>query len=311
MNAKDLMLHQPAIIVHGGAWEIPKELQEDAKEGCSRAAAAGWDALMNGGSAVQAVEAAVRVLEDDPTFDAGRGAVLNAVGEIELDAIIMDGVDLNLGAVLAVKNLPHPITLARLVMTESEHAVLACAGAEAFARSQELPFCPAEALIVRREAERWRNTALEKTQGSLSEAYRRSESPRGTVGAVALDDRGHVAAATSTGGTFNKQPGRVGDSPLVGCGAYADDCVGAVSATGDGEQLMKIVISKSACDFLERGKTAQQAADAAISLLTERTDGQGGLIVLGKRGDIGMAHSTQGLAYAYVGRERMHCGIRV
>lgn len=304
------MSHQPAIIVHGGAWEIPKELREDAAEGCSAAAAAGWEILASGGSALQAVEIAVRALEDDPTFDAGRGSVLNAAGEIELDAIIMDGSDLNLGAVLAVKGVRHPITLARLILTESEHTILACAGAEAFARQHGLPPCPASALIVEREAERWRShEGREQMQGASVNAQRRGCHPGDTVGAVALDAQGHVAAATSTGGTFNKHPGRVGDSPLVGCGAYADDSTGAVSATGDGEDLMKVVISKTACDLLEGGRTAQEAADAAISLLSRRTRGQGGLIVLDTRGDIGLAHTTTYLAYAYARGDRRDAGI--
>lgn len=296
-------LHKCAIITHGGAWNIPEEMHEDAKRGCSCAAAAGWDLLVRGGSAVQAVEEAVRTLEDDPTFDAGHGSVLNAAGTIELDAMIMDGTDLNLGAVYAVRNLRHPVTLARLVMTESEHAALASAGAEAFAREHGLESCPTWELVVQRELERWRQES--------SEGHRPFQGPGDTVGAVAVDANRHLAAATSTGGTFRKHPGRVGDSPLVGCGAYADDRSGAASATGDGEQLMKIVISKLACDLLERGLTAQQAADAAISRLAERTDGEGGLILLRGDGDIGIAHSTGCLAYAYLTQEASACGIHI
>jgi beta-aspartyl-peptidase (threonine type) len=306
MSGGNSTLYKPAIIAHGGAWDIPQELCEPAIDGCAEAAGAGWDILVNGGTAVEAVETAVRVLEDDPTFDAGRGSVLNAAGEIELDAIIMDGRDLDLGAVMAVRNIRHPVTLARLVMSQSEHAVLVCEGAEAFARNHGLPFCPIWELVVDREVERWRSEASRPEQ---DDSGRRVGRPCDTVGAVAIDVDGHLAAATSTGGTSNKHPGRVGDSPLVGSGAYADDRTGAASATGDGEQLMRIVISKTACDFLAREMTAQEAAEAAIALLTARTDGEGGLIVLGRRGDAGIAHNTSCLAYAHIVEGRMRKGI--
>lgn len=312
MKTKRQTPRRPIIIAHGGAWEIPKALQQDAIDGCSEAAAAGWDVLINGGSALDAVETAVRALEDNPTFDAGRGSVLNAQGEIELDAIIMDGQTLDLGAVIAVKHVRHPITLARLVMTSSNHNVLACEGAEQFARQHGLPPCPSWELAVDRQTERWRSEAstAPQTEGPSTEGSGPDE-PGDTVGAAALDMDGHVATATSTGGTFNKHPGRVGDSPLIGCGAYADDNAGAASATGEGEHLMKIVISKTACDFLERGMTAQQAADAAIGRLTERTGGHGGIIVLGRHGDIGLAHNTSCLAYAHIVRDAMTSDIRV
>lgn len=295
MRNKNRKPAHPALIVHGGAWEIPGEMHQDSIEGCRDAARIGWDVLTSGGSALDAVEAAVRTLEDDPTFDAGRGSVLNAVGEIELDAIIMDGSSLNLGAVMAVKHVSNPITLARLVMEKSDHTILVSEGAETFAWAQGFSPCPNWDLIVDRERERWRS----RDPGSNPAAGLFPQHPGGTVGAVALDIEGHLAAATSTGGTFNKHPGRVGDSPLVGSGAYADDRTGAVSATGEGEDLMKVVISKSVCDSLDR-MTAQEAAEAAIALLAERTGGQGGLIVLGKNGDIGITHCTPCLAYAYV-----------
>lgn len=303
---------RPVIIAHGGAWEIPDDLRQDALDGCSKAAEIGWEVLTSGGSALEAVEATVRALEDDPTFDAGRGSVLNARGEIELDAIIMDGRDLNLGAVMAVKQVRHPVTLARLVMTASDHAILVSEGAEAFAREHELPLCPTWELLVDREVERWRSRASSGQQAEgLVLRETAADSPGDTVGAVAVDAAGHVAAATSTGGTFNKHPGRVGDSPLIGCGAYADDRTGAVSATGEGENLMKVVISKSACDLLARGMTAQEAAEAAIALLADRTGGRGGIVVLGRRGDVGMAHNTSGLAYAYIEEGEVTNGIQV
>jgi beta-aspartyl-peptidase (threonine type) len=285
----------PTLVVHGGAYDIPTESHEAHTTGCHRAAKAGWHVLTSGGSALEAVEAAVRVLEDDPTFDAGRGSFLNAAAEIELDAIIMDGRDLNFGAVAAVQRVRHPVTLARLVMTECTHTMLAGPGAETFAREHGLPVCLPEELLTGRELERW-----QVKFGGTPHEWNESAIPSDTVGAVALDAAGNLAAATSTGGTFNKHPGRVGDSPLVGCGAYADNRVGSVSATGEGEALMKVVISKMVCDFLAGGITAQEAADAAIAVLAERTTGKGGVIVLDRWGCVGIAHNTPYIAHAVV-----------
>jgi beta-aspartyl-peptidase (threonine type) len=250
---------------------------------------------------LEAVEAALRVMEDDPTFDAGRGSFFNAIGEVEMDAIIMDGRDLNFGAVAAVQRVRHPITLARLVMTESEHTMIAGAGAETFAREHGVPVCPIMELLTGRELERWKAAHADgHPQNWTPFGAAPSSLPSDTVGAVALDAGGNLAAATSTGGTFNKLPGRVGDSPLVGCGAYADNQTGAVSASGLGEALMKVVISKTVCDFIARGMTAQEAADAAIAVLDERTTGEGGLIVLDRMGRIGIAHNTAYIAHACV-----------
>ena len=287
----------PTMIVHGGAYDIPVETHQAHINGCHRAAKAGWAVLARGGSALDAVEAAVRVMEDDPTFDAGYGSFLNSAAEVELDAMVMDGRDLDLGAVAAVQRVRHPVTLARLVMTESEHALLVGAGAETFARQHYLPVCPPEELLAGRELERWRAA---RSGGRPHDWEPFGIAPSDTAGAVALDAGGNLAAATSTGGTFNKLPGRVGDSPLVGSGAYADNRTGAVSATGLGEALMKIVISKAACDFIGQGMTAQEAATAAIAVLAERTTGEGGLIVLDRLGGVGVAHNTPYIAHAIV-----------
>jgi len=292
------MKNHITLVVHGGAGDISVETHQAHVEGCRHAVDAGWAILSDGGSAVDVVEAAVRVMEDDPTFDAGRGSVLNAAGDIEMDAIIMDGSDLNCGAVAAVQRVRHPVTLARLVMAPPpsgcNHVLLASAGAEAFARERDLPFCLPKYLSTEQEEKRWRQAQAETAHNPNEVA-----GPSDTVGAVALDVHGNLAVATSTGGTFNKHPGRVGDSPLVGCGAYADNRTGAVSATGEGEALMKVVISKTACDFMAQGMTAQEAADAAIAILAERTTGVGGLIVLDKTGDVGLAHNTAHIAHAY------------
>lgn len=289
------MEQYPQLIVHGGAYDIPIETHDAHMLGCRQAAEVGWAVLENRGSALEAVEAAVRVLEDDPTFDAGRGAFLNAAGQVELDAIIVDGRYLDFGAVAAVQRVRHPVTLARLVMTESPHALLVGPGAEDFARRYGIPFCSPQELLVGRELARW-----QKQQEGEQHGWDGNRLPSDTVGAVAVDTEGNIAAATSTGGTFNKFPGRVGDSPLIGCGAYADNRTGAASATGMGEALMKVVISKTACDFIGQGMSAQQAADAAIAVLAERTTGQGGIIVVDRMGRIGVAHNTRYIAHAYV-----------
>jgi len=269
----------PTLIVHGGAYDIPTEAHAAHVAGCRRAAEAGWAVLQRGGPALEAVEVAVCAMEDDPTFDAGRGSFLNAAAEIELDAMIMDGRALSFGAVAAVRQVGHPVTLARLVMAESEHAMLVGPGAELFARAHGLPTCPTEELLTGRELERWRIAQAGGDPHAWEpfgiEPDPHPTAPPGaipsdTVGAVALDTGGDLAAATSTGGTFNKLPGRVGDSPLVGCGAYADNRSGAVSATGEGEALMQVVISKTTCDFVAGGMPAQEAADAAIAVLAER-----------------------------------------
>ena len=283
----------PILIVHGGAWEIPEEDRPAHIEGCRRAAEAGWAVLAEGGSALDGVETAVRLMEDDPTFDAGRGSFLNAAGEVELDAIIMSGADLNFGAVAAVQRVRNPVALARLVMTESEHAFLVAAGAESFARDHGMPISPPWELLVGRELERWK--AMQAGEAPHPHDF---FTPRGTVGAVALDREGNLAAATSTGGTPNKLPGRVGDSPLVGCGAYADNRSAAASLTGEGEALMKIVAAKTACDLVTQGLPPQEAAERLIGLLERRTGGHGGLILLGRDGRFGIAHNTSFIAYA-------------
>jgi len=290
-----------ALVVHGGAWYIPPRLEAAFRAGCQQAAQVGWDILSQGGSALDAVEAAVRVLEDNPTFNAGRGIYYNRAGQPELDAIIMDGNTLHFGAVAAVQRVRHPISLARLVMERTPHHMLVGAGAERFALEQGLTLCdPAELLA------KWDDP-------NSDEHWNPPASSAGdTVGAVALDSAGNVAVATSTGGTPNKLPGRVGDSPLVGCGAYADNTCGAAGTTGWGEPLMRIVASKTACDFLHQGMEAQAAANALIDLLYRRAGGYGGIIIVDQMGRVGLAHNTPHLAYAWVSATQpLTVGIRV
>ncbi|MGC2000855.1 MAG: isoaspartyl peptidase/L-asparaginase, partial [Candidatus Acidiferrales bacterium] len=237
---------KPSLIIHGGAWNIPDEAVEDCRAGIRRALEAGWRILSAGGNATDAVESSIVILEDDPTFDAGFGAHLNTEGHVQLDAILMDGNTLKAGSVAAVECVRNPIRLARQIMEHSEHIMLVAAGAEKFAAEHGIALCAPEELIHERERVAW-GRCLEDSHAAEHHVGHES----GTVGAVALDQQGHLAAGTSTGGTCCKLPGRVGDSPLIGCGCYADAEAGGVSCTGHGEGIMKIVMAKMATDLLQ------------------------------------------------------------
>lgn len=292
----------PSLIVHGGAWTIPGEAVEDCLGGCRSALQAGWVVLRKKGSALDAVEAAIVVLEDDPVFDAGFGSHLNRDGRVQLDAILMDGASLDSGAVAAVERIRNPIRLARRVMEASPHSLLVGPGALQFATTIGFPLCDPAELIHPREHALWRSAVAGLPTSSPPRRIAGSDS-RGTVGAVALDARGGLAAGTSTGGTCCKLPGRVGDSPLVGCGCYADAESGGASATGSGEAIMKIVMAKSATDFMRRGSTAQQAADACIHLLHTRAGATGGVILLDRFGRPAAAFNTPHMAHGYVAQD--------
>lgn len=270
----------PAIIVHGGAGPVKDDSLSARLQGCRDAASAGWKILDQGGSSVDAVEAAVVVLEDNPLFNAGTGSTLNKLGRVETDAAIMDGSMLRAGAVAAVSGIKNPIRLARRVMEDQRHVMLAGEGTILFAREIGFPECPAEALIVESERKRW-------------------ESKHGTVGCVAFDAGGKLAVATSTGGIFNKLPGRVGDTPLIGCGTYADD-YGAVSCTGHGEAIIRVVLAKSAVELLKAGNEPQAAARQAVELLENKTGSTGGLILIDGRGGIGYARNTSHMPVCWI-----------
>jgi L-asparaginase / beta-aspartyl-peptidase len=291
--------HTLALALHGGAWDIPDDLVEPHKKGLRAALKAGWDVLRKKGSAVDAVEEAIILMEQDDTFDAGRGSFLNGAGEVELDASIMNGATFRAGAVAAVQNIPHPITLARAIMEKSEHVLLVGMGASRFAREHKITTCSQDDLITSRELERWRTL---QSDGAFSskDAFRKRRHPSGTVGAVALDHRGNVAAGTSTGGTPNKFPGRVGDSPLIGCGTYADNSAGAVSTSGWGEAMIKVVMAKTVIDLMDRDEMKpSKAAEEALRILKKKASGYGGIIVLNPEGDIGIAFNTPRMARAY------------
>ncbi len=285
----------PKLIVHGGAWSIPNELDDDHIRGVYRAIAVVYPQLQQGISALNAVEAAVKILEEDSTFDAGRGAFLNAIGEIELDAIIMNGATLDFGAVAGVQNIMHPVSLARKIMEQTEHCMLVGKGAQEFSTQLGFPTLNPRELLTEREL-----AFYEKIKNDPSFTTRKPFDvfPKGTVGAVAFDRNGNLAAATSTGGTPRKMPGRVGDTPIVGAGCYADNGIGAASATGWGESIMKVVLSKSMLDLLKE-TDVDNAAIQSIKAMRAKVDGLGGIIAIDKDGNYGFAHNTVKMAFAY------------
>ena len=275
----------PAIIVHGGAGGAPSD-GDELREPMRSAVRAGWAVLGAGGTSLDAVEAAVRVLEDHPRFNAGHGSVLTEAGAVEMDASIMEGDRLACGAVAAVSRVANPVTLARRVLEDGRHVMLVADGAEAFGRLAGMPACDPAALITERQR-MWLRDRLAVT-------------PTGTVGAVALDRHGTAAAATSTGGILGKRPGRVGDSALIGSGTYADSTLGAVSCTGDGEAIIRVVLARRALEYLKEADDPDYASRVAIDLLVEEGRGEGGLIVVDWRGRTGYAHSTPFMPVAWM-----------
>jgi beta-aspartyl-peptidase (threonine type) len=276
---------RPSILVHGGAGPCsPDDLESAQREGCLQAARAGFAVLASGGAALEAVEVACRALEDDPGFNAGTGAVLNAEGECELDASIMRGTDLGAGAVAAVRTVKNPITAARLVMERSPHVLLVGAGAEAFVVEQGLARIDPRTLVTPLAHRRW---------------VERHSVPHGTIGAVAVDTLGRVAAGTSTGGTSGKLKGRVGDSPLIGCGTCADDRLGAVSCTGHGEVIIRVGLARAVLEQLGRGASPHAAAAQAL-IEVRRLGGDAGVIVAAPDGRLGWAHLSERMARAWV-----------
>ena len=291
---------RPAIIVHGGAGGREGAEARAATAGCIRAAQEGADILRAGGCALDAAEAACCVLEDEPLYDAGIGSYLNSAGDVELDAIFVDGGSpdelANYGAVAGVRRLQNPIRLARRILEERHERFVIGSGADALAAQLGLPLIANAALIT--EANRARYEALHAAELEVTDGNR---CHGGTVGVVTRDARGRLAAATSTGGSLHKPPGRVGDSPLFGAGAYATPGQGAASATGNGERIMRATLTQDAVARLAEGRmTAQTACEAALARLLEFFPKAGvGLILVDGEGRIGAAHSTAALPRAW------------
>ncbi len=347
-------MNHPILLIHGGAWAMPDEAVAKHEQGIASALAAGWSTLSRGGTAIDAVEAAVTIMEDDDTFDAAHGSFLTRDGRVQCDALMMSGADLRAGGVACVERLRNPIQAARLVFEKSPHVYFVGTGAERFATHNGMRLVDNTELIVPRERDRlmafqraeaaghpdttfsgsntpgapglasetWEEaaptsseaqTALDtEVEAALPEELRIDDPTlhsHDTVGAVALDQYGNLAAGTSTGGTLNKAPGRVGDSSLIGCGCYADNLSAAASLTGWGEPIMKLVLGKWAVDRVAAGQTPQAAAAAAIDYLFTRLGGHGGIILLGPDGRIGIAHNTPRMAWGYATSEGTQLGI--
>jgi len=324
------------LVVHGGAWAMPDDMVEAHLRGVNAALAAGWRVLERGGPALDAVEEAVVIMEDDETFDAGRGSFLNRDGKVQLDALIMDGATLCAGGVGCVERLRNPVRAARKILGESPHVYFVGEGAEKFAAEHGVPLCTNEELIIPREVERLRQYQAELARRAAKDPTPHAKIARemghtavagydgndlfapadddpttshDTVGAVALDANGNIAAATSTGGTLNKAPGRLGDSSLIGCGCYADNLSAAASTTGWGEPIMKLVLAKWTVDRIQAGNMPEWAAQEAMNYLQQRVNGHGGIIVLDPSGHFGIAHNTPRLAWAYKTVHRQDAGI--
>jgi beta-aspartyl-peptidase (threonine type) len=324
---------------------MPDDAVAPHERGIANALAAGWAVLSKTGSALDAIEAAITVMEDDDTFDAGRGSFLTRDGRVQLDALMMDGSTLRAGGVACVERLRNPIQAARLVLDRSPHVYFVGTGAERFATQHGMRLVDNSELIVPRERDRLMRfqqaelaghpdttfsgnaefTTTPPAEPVLAETVLETEVEQGladearvvnptlhshdTVGAVALDAEGRLAAGTSTGGTLSKAPGRVGDSSLIGCGCYADNDSAAVSLTGWGEPIMKLVLGKWAVDRVAAGSTPQEAATDAIEYLFNRLGGHGGIILLGPDGSVGLAHNTPRMAWGIASSAGQELGI--
>jgi beta-aspartyl-peptidase (threonine type) len=283
-----------SVLVHGGAGDVPAERVARHVDGCRTAVEAAADVLRAGGTAIDAVERAVVMMEDDPCFNAGTGACLNADGVLELDAALMEGTQLKAGGVCALPPFLHPISIARAMLEDGRHVLLAGQGAARFAVDRGFTPSTAEAMTTQAARDR---LALARSKGGVDGWA------GGTVGAVARDVRGGVAAATSTGGRVNKPAGRVGDSPVPGAGNYADDDGGACSLTGDGEAVLRLCLGKTAVDLLRGRVHPEEAARSVVRLLGSRLAATGGVILVDRSGRLGLARNTRTMTWAAAGEQ--------
>ncbi|XP_051234540.1 isoaspartyl peptidase/L-asparaginase [Dicentrarchus labrax] len=302
---KDLKM-SAVVVVHGGAWAIPDELAKASVDGVKVAACEGFSVLKRGGSALDAVEAAVRAMEDNIVFNAGHGAVLNADGEMELDAIIMDGRTLGSGAVSSVKNIANPVTLARAVMEKTAHVMLTSRGANLFAESIGTVTVPTDTLVTEYERKEWEKRKNYVT--GVMEDFN-AQWVHDTVGAVAVDCAGNVASATSTGGIRNKMVGRVGDSPIIGSGGYADNLSGAVSCTGHGESILKVTLARLILSHVEQGRSVADSSQLSLQYMADRVRGAGGAIVVSPSGQWAATFTTDRMAWAAVDQDVLWYGL--
>ena len=296
-----MYMAKPVIVVHGGAWDIPDTQIDENIKGVEAAVREGWKILKTGGSALDAVVAAVNSMEDNPIFDAGIGSVLTTDGTVEMDALIMDGETLNAGAVAGLRDVRYPIRLAQRVMEDTPHVLMIGEGANRLADEFKVERITQEELVTmdaRKGLEEWlKDKEFGETFGHE------------TVGAVALDKDGNLAAATSTGGVTGKRVGRVGDVPIIGSGGYADNRVGAVSTTGHGESILKVNLSKLVLNYVEAGMSVQVAAEKALGYMAVRVNGNGGLIAVDKDGNIGHSFTTNRMVWASIKDDELESGI--
>jgi beta-aspartyl-peptidase (threonine type) len=283
-----------SLVIHGGAGAIDNA--DEYSPSLERILREGQIMLASGASALDVVTTCVSMLEDDPMFNAGRGSVLNEDGNVEMDAAVMNGADINAGSVAGVRNIKNPIQLARLVMEQSKHVMLIGEGAMKFGALHNVATEPNEYFLTEKRIKQLKDAQEKETTG-LDHSTPATEKKMGTVGAVARDQAGNLAAATSTGGITNKKFGRVGDSPIIGAGVFADNETCAVSTTGYGEQFLRTVLSKTTSTYVAQGMNAQEAADAAIGYLVRRVNGLGGLIIVDRFGNIGSSWCTAGMLH--------------
>jgi len=303
----NMEIRKVGLVVHGGAGTISRsemtpQREREYRAGLKRAMTAGYEILKRGGSSLDAAEAAVRMLEDDPHFNAGKGAVFTSIGTNEMDAAVMDGKTLSAGAVASLKHIKNPVSLARLVMEKSGHVMMDGEGAEAFAKENGVQVLPDQKYFFTQE--RWealqKVKAAEKSGGGGKKYIITDQDRHGTVGAVALDQNGNFAAATSTGGTTNKRAGRVGDSPVIGAGTYANNATCAVSATGDGEYFVRATVAHDVSALMEyRGMSLTEAAQSVLDKVA-KLGGSGGLIAIDRQGNIALPFNTSGMYRGYV-----------
>lgn len=293
-----------SLIIHGGAGSLEHLKREgngsEIMDSVRRILQGGRHLLENGGTALDAVAYCVTELEDDPLYNAGRGSVLNEYGEVEMDAAIMDGANLDAGAIAGVTTIKNPIQLARQVLEKSEHVMLIGKGAQEFAQLHNICRMPDDYFFVEHRVRQWREA---QKLGGMMLDHEDASPPKklGTVGAVARDIQGNLAAATSTGGIVNKRWGRVGDSPIIGAGVFADNDTCAVSATGYGEQFQKTVLCKMISNFIYfQAQDAAAAATAGIDYLVQKVNGLGGVIVVDHNGGCAVDHSTSGIIYGLI-----------
>lgn len=307
------------IIVHGGAGStqlIPDDRLEEFTAGIKAAVKEGYSKLTEGKPAVDAVQAAIKSLENNGIFDAGYGSVLTDDGTVEMDATIMCGKTLNAGGVACIKNIKNPIEVARKVLDEGRHVLYVGEGANKFAEKQGIQRVPPEELITKETKEEFDQAKSKGYENSVSQGFGPGNTPKqqpsghDTVGAVAMDKDGNLAYGTSTGGIMFKKPGRVGDSPIVGAGGYADNDVGAISCTGHGESFIKVCLAYQVMTQMKAGLKPDEAAEVALKQMEERVKGHGGVIVLSNKGVVGKHFTTARMAWAWARDGKLHYGIK-